>query len=97
MPVRVAEVDTATAAVHPGVDLHRLAERRAAGRSEPGADPSGWTLPPLARVGTGADVASAVTFFATADGAFCNGTILLVDGGMRAAVRASSVAREAGR
>jgi NAD(P)-dependent dehydrogenase (short-subunit alcohol dehydrogenase family) len=66
----------------------------AAGRSEP-ADPAGWTLPPLGRVGTGADVASAVTFFASADGAFCNGTILLVDGGMRAAVRASSAAREA--
>ena len=68
----------------------------AAGRSE-ATDPSSWTLPPLARVGTGADVASAVTFFASADGAFCNGTILLVDGGMRAAVRASSVAREAAR
>jgi NAD(P)-dependent dehydrogenase (short-subunit alcohol dehydrogenase family) len=74
----------------PGMATH------AAGRSE-AADPSSWALPPLARVGTGADVASAVTFFASADGAFCNGTILLVDGGMRAAVRASSVAREAPR
>jgi NAD(P)-dependent dehydrogenase (short-subunit alcohol dehydrogenase family) len=74
----------------PGMATH------VAGRSE-AADPSSWTLPPLARVGTGADVASAVTFFASADGAFCNGTILLVDGGMRAAVRASSAAREAAR
>ena len=63
------------------------------GRDET-SDPSGWTLPPLARVGTGADVASAVTFFASADGAFCNGSVLLVDGGMRAALRASSAARE---
>jgi NAD(P)-dependent dehydrogenase (short-subunit alcohol dehydrogenase family) len=64
------------------------------GRDEE-SDPSSWTLPPLARVGTGADVAGAVTFFASADGAFCNGAILLVDGGMRAALGASSAAREA--
>jgi NAD(P)-dependent dehydrogenase (short-subunit alcohol dehydrogenase family) len=66
------------------------------GRTED-SDPASWTLPPLARVGTGADVAGAVTFFASADGAFCNGSILLVDGGMRAALRANTVAREAGR
>jgi meso-butanediol dehydrogenase / (S,S)-butanediol dehydrogenase / diacetyl reductase len=66
-----------------------------AGRDET-LDLSGWTLPPLARVGTGADVAGAVTFFASADGAFCNGSVLLVDGGMRAALRASSAAREHG-
>jgi NAD(P)-dependent dehydrogenase (short-subunit alcohol dehydrogenase family) len=62
------------------------------GRGE-ASDPATWILPPLARVGTGADVASAVAFFASADGAFCNGSILLVDGGMRASLRASSVAR----
>jgi NAD(P)-dependent dehydrogenase (short-subunit alcohol dehydrogenase family) len=67
-----------------------------AGRNED-ADPSTWTLPPLARVGTGADIAGAVTFFASPDGAFCNGSILLVDGGMRAALRASAAAREAGQ
>jgi NAD(P)-dependent dehydrogenase (short-subunit alcohol dehydrogenase family) len=67
-----------------------------AGRDD-GADPATWTLPPLARVGTGADIAGAVTFFASPDGAFCNGSILLVDGGMRAAQRASSAAREAQR
>ena len=49
------------------------------------------------RIGTGADVAGAATFFASADGAFCNGSVLLVDGGMRAALRASSAARERGR
>jgi NAD(P)-dependent dehydrogenase (short-subunit alcohol dehydrogenase family) len=61
------------------------------------SDPATWTLPPLARVGSGGDVASAVTFFASTDGAFCNGSILLVDGGMRASLRASAVASEAGR
>jgi meso-butanediol dehydrogenase/(S,S)-butanediol dehydrogenase/diacetyl reductase len=66
------------------------------GRDE-SADPATWTLPPLARVGTGNDVAGAVAFFASPDGAFCNGSILLVDGGMRAAVKANSVARQAGR
>jgi NAD(P)-dependent dehydrogenase (short-subunit alcohol dehydrogenase family) len=64
------------------------------GRDESG-DPSTWLLPPLARVGTGADIAGAATFFASADGGFCNGSILLVDGGMRAALRASAAAREA--
>jgi NAD(P)-dependent dehydrogenase (short-subunit alcohol dehydrogenase family) len=57
-------------------------------------DTSGWILPPLARVGTGADVAAAVTFFASTEGAFCNGSILLVDGGMRASLRASAVANQ---
>jgi NAD(P)-dependent dehydrogenase (short-subunit alcohol dehydrogenase family) len=66
-----------------------------AGRDD-SADPATWTLPPLARVGTGADVAGAVAFFASPDGAFCNGSILLVDGGMRAAMRANSVARQSG-
>jgi NAD(P)-dependent dehydrogenase (short-subunit alcohol dehydrogenase family) len=66
------------------------------GRDE-STDPATWTLPPLARVGTADDVAGAVTFFASDAGAFCNGSILLVDGGMRAALRASAVARRAAR
>jgi NAD(P)-dependent dehydrogenase (short-subunit alcohol dehydrogenase family) len=61
------------------------------GREDRGGAES-WLVPPLARVGTGPDVASAVSFFASPDGAFCNGSILLVDGGMRAALRASAVA-----
>jgi meso-butanediol dehydrogenase / (S,S)-butanediol dehydrogenase / diacetyl reductase len=65
------------------------------GRAETG-DTSGWALPPLARVGTGADVAAAVAFFGSPDGAFCNGSLLLVDGGMRASLRASAVAARAG-
>jgi meso-butanediol dehydrogenase/(S,S)-butanediol dehydrogenase/diacetyl reductase len=70
----------------PGMATH------VAGRDE-SADPATWTLPPLGRVGTGTDVASAVAFFASEEGSFCNGAILLVDGGMRAALRANSVAR----
>jgi NAD(P)-dependent dehydrogenase (short-subunit alcohol dehydrogenase family) len=66
------------------------------GRDET-SDPATWILPPLARVGTGEDVAGAVTFFASRDGAFCNGSVLLVDGGMRASLRASAAAREAAR
>ena len=63
------------------------------GGRDDSSDPATWILPPLARVGTGGDVAGAVAFFASSDGAFCNGSILLVDGGMRASQRASSVAR----
>ena len=61
------------------------------GRVDDRGDTSGWLRPPLGRVGTGADVAGAVAFFVSADSAFCNGSILLVDGGMRASIRASAV------
>jgi len=60
------------------------------GRVEPG-DTAGWLLPPLGRIGTADDVAGAVAFFVSPDGAFCNGSVLLVDGGMRAAVRSTLV------
>lgn len=53
----------------------------------PGAPP----LPPLGRLTEPADVAAAVAFFLRADAAFCSGAALLVDGGMRAALRASKV------
>jgi NAD(P)-dependent dehydrogenase (short-subunit alcohol dehydrogenase family) len=66
------------------------------GRTEPG-DTSGWVLPPLGRVATGADVAAAVAFFASPDAAFTNGSILLVDGGMRASLHASAVATDSKR
>ena len=68
----------------------------AGGRVEPGGA-GGWALPPLGRVGTPEDVAGAVAFFVSADSAFCNGSVLLVDGGMRAAVRATLVQQPAGR
>jgi len=71
----------------PGMATH------VAGRTEPGGA-SGWVLPPLGRAATGADVAAAVAFFASPDGAFANGSILLVDGGMRASLRASAVASD---
>jgi meso-butanediol dehydrogenase/(S,S)-butanediol dehydrogenase/diacetyl reductase len=60
------------------------------GRVEPD-DSSGWLLPPLGRVGTGADVAAAVAFLVSPESAFCNGSVLLVDGGMRASLRSTEV------
>jgi NAD(P)-dependent dehydrogenase (short-subunit alcohol dehydrogenase family) len=60
------------------------------GRAETG-DTASWLLPPLGRIGTTEDVAGAVAFFVSADSAFCNGSVLLVDGGMRAAVRSTLV------
>ena len=60
------------------------------GRVEPDGT-AGWLLPPLGRVGTGADVAAAVAFFVSAESAFCNGSVLLVDGGMRASLRSTEV------
>ena len=60
------------------------------GRSEVGSTDD-WLLPPAGRVGTGEDVAGAVSFFVSPDSSFCTGSVLLVDGGMRAAVRATLV------
>jgi NAD(P)-dependent dehydrogenase (short-subunit alcohol dehydrogenase family) len=51
----------------------------------------GWLTPPIGRIGTAADVAGVVAFFVSADSAFCNGAVLLVDGGMRASVHAAAV------
>jgi NAD(P)-dependent dehydrogenase (short-subunit alcohol dehydrogenase family) len=47
--------------------------------------------PPLGRLVAPADVAAAVDFFLGVDAAFCTGTSLTVDGGMRAALRANRV------
>ena len=68
----------------PGMATH-IGERIETG------DTSGWLLPPAGRIGTGEDVAGAVAFFVSGDSSFCNGSVLLVDGGMRAAVRSTLV------
>jgi NAD(P)-dependent dehydrogenase (short-subunit alcohol dehydrogenase family) len=54
-------------------------------------EPSGWLLPPAGRIGTAQDAAAAVAFFLSPDSSFCNGSVLLVDGGMRADLHSSSV------
>ena len=60
-----------------------------AGRVE--RDPTGWLLPPAGRIGTAPDAAAAVAFFVSPDSSFCNGAVLLVDGGMRADLHATGV------
>jgi NAD(P)-dependent dehydrogenase (short-subunit alcohol dehydrogenase family) len=54
-------------------------------------DPSGWLLPPAGRIGTAQDAAAAVAFFLSSDSSFCNGSVLLVDGGMRADLHSAGV------
>jgi NAD(P)-dependent dehydrogenase (short-subunit alcohol dehydrogenase family) len=51
-------------------------------------DPSTWFLPPLGRIGVAEDVANAAVFLASDESSFCTGTTLVVDGGMRAGLRA---------
>lgn len=46
-----------------------------------------WPKPPLGRYGQATDVASAALFFASDESAFSSGSMLLVDGGMRAGYR----------
>ena len=49
-------------------------------------DSSEWTMPPLGRIGQATDVADAAAFFASAESSFCTGSVLLVDGGMKAGI-----------
>lgn len=50
-------------------------------------DEAEWFIPPVGRIGQASDVAAAAVFFATDESAFCSGSVLLVDGGMRAGAR----------
>lgn len=47
-------------------------------------DPDEWFVPPIGRIGQPEDVAAAIAFLVGPDAAFCTGSTLLVDGGMRA-------------
>ncbi len=72
----------------PGDIAPGMREMRAPGEPERPDDPSTWPVPPIGRVGEAADVAAAAVFLASDDAAFVNGAVILVDGGMRAAMRA---------
>ena len=67
-----------------------MREMLAPGEDARGDDPSGWPMPPVGRIGEAADVAATAVFLASGDAAFVNGAVLLVDGGVRAAMRAGS-------
>jgi NAD(P)-dependent dehydrogenase (short-subunit alcohol dehydrogenase family) len=58
------------------------------------ADTAAWTRPPLGRLVGAGDVAAAVAFLASDAANSITGVDLLVDGGMRAALRANTVASE---
>jgi len=60
-------------------------------------DTSGWTRPPLGRLVHARDVAAAVSFLASDEARTITGADLLVDGGMRAALRANTVDAEHAR
>ena len=60
------------------------------GASERGDDVSEWPVPPLGRLGRAGDVADAALFLASDRSSFVNGVAILVDGGMRAAMRTAT-------
>ncbi len=60
-------------------------------------DTSQWTRPPLGRLVHARDVAAAVSFLVSDDARTITGADLLIDGGMRAALRANSVDAERAR
>ncbi len=49
-------------------------------------DSSEWQTPPIGRIGRATDVADAAAFFASEESSFCTGSVLLVDGGMKAGI-----------
>ena len=73
----------------PGDIAPGMREMRAPGEAERTDDPSSWPVPPVGRIGEARDVAAAAVFLASDDAAFVNGAVILVDGGMRAAMRAA--------
>lgn len=60
-----------------------------AGAERPPDHWHGWPVPPVGRYGATDDVARAVLFLASDDSTFCNGSVLLVDGGMHAGIPVS--------
>jgi NAD(P)-dependent dehydrogenase (short-subunit alcohol dehydrogenase family) len=60
-------------------------------------DTSEWTRPPLGRLVHARDVAAAVSFLVSDEARTITGADLLIDGGMRAALRANTVAAERAR
>ena len=60
-------------------------------------DTSEWTRPPLGRLVHARDVAAAVSFLASDEARTITGADLLIDGGMRAALRANTVDAEQAR
>jgi NAD(P)-dependent dehydrogenase (short-subunit alcohol dehydrogenase family) len=72
----------------PGDIFPGMREMVAPGEESREDDASDWPLPPVGRIGQAEDVAGAAVFLASADAAFVNGAQILVDGGMRAGMRA---------
>lgn len=46
-------------------------------------DPATWPVPPMGRLGSAEDVAQAALYLASDGASFVNGTVMLIDGGMR--------------
>jgi NAD(P)-dependent dehydrogenase (short-subunit alcohol dehydrogenase family) len=71
----------------PGDILPGMRHMAPPGEEDGSEDPDEWMVPPLGRIGEASDVAAAALFYASEESSFCNGSVLLVDGGMRAGYR----------
>jgi NAD(P)-dependent dehydrogenase (short-subunit alcohol dehydrogenase family) len=74
----------------PGDILPGMRHMAPPGEEDRSEDPEEWFVPPIGRIGEAVDIASAAAFYASDDSAFCNGSVLVVDGGMRAGYRTGS-------
>jgi NAD(P)-dependent dehydrogenase (short-subunit alcohol dehydrogenase family) len=69
----------------PGDTVPGMREMRRPGQAErPPEEWRTWPRPPLGRYGQAAEVAAAAAFLLSEEASFCNGSVLLVDGGSRA-------------
>jgi NAD(P)-dependent dehydrogenase (short-subunit alcohol dehydrogenase family) len=73
--------------VCPGDIKPGMRHMAAPGQEDGSEDPDEWFVPPIGRIGEAGDVAAAAVYYASEDSAFCNGSVLVVDGGMRAGYR----------
>ena len=71
----------------PGDIAPRMRDLRLPGVADDQVDTSGWPVPPVGRIGSAGDVASAAVFLASEGADVCSGAVLLVDGGMLAGMR----------
>jgi NAD(P)-dependent dehydrogenase (short-subunit alcohol dehydrogenase family) len=72
----------------PGDIVPGMRHMAAPGEEDGHEDVADWKIPPVGRLGEATDVASAAAFLASPGSVFCNGSVLLVDGGMRAGYNA---------
>lgn len=78
-------------AICPGDIAPGMRHMAVPGDEEREDEPGEWARPPIGRIGEAIDVAEAAVYLVSERASFVNGAALLVDGGMRAGMRTSTL------